>query len=299
MFHQSGKLHVHFSIPFYAGDQLIRSLGSVAGLFSNHGISIPAPDIYRPIFGDKVRGQDGGQFTPMEITDLSAKMGLEKDLVILSFNDFLCVPNNIFEGGVVYKHIVDRISYLKAAFPNREIKLFFSAASPAAIMCALINENSLNPHLQQVATTIRPLWMDMVEKVKTHHPEINSVIWATEDTPATWPVVLRTILDRPEPFNVPGSLSMAAALLDDVKKELFQRRLDAHAPKSEKDLVMLINEFIKEHADPELLSFEVDIPGWTQDIIDDFELLYQQDIDFCADIDGTRVITLETELFDR
>lgn len=59
MFHQTGKLHVHFSIPFYAGDQLIRSLKSVAELFVSHGISIPDPNIYRPIFGDRVRWQDG------------------------------------------------------------------------------------------------------------------------------------------------------------------------------------------------------------------------------------------------
>jgi len=299
MFLEPGQLHLHFSVPFYAGDQLIKSLRPLAGELSEEGISIPDPDCYRRAFKDKSNGQDLGLFMPVEQARLAREMDTSAETLVLSFNDLLCDPEMIFTSNKVYKDATQRIEFMREMFPNREVTLFFSAANPGSVMCALMANGHLTASQRQRALHMRPLWSNLIERIDAVHPDLPIVIWSTEDTVVTWPAVLRKALGWGEKRTVPGCLSMGIALLKREGKGVFQSRLKTRAPKNEKDLLEFMNDIIIEHGNPKHLSFEVDFDGWTQEVINDFELLYDQDLDSCSYFEQVRLITINTELTDR
>jgi hypothetical protein len=298
MFYETGQLHIHFAVPFFAGDQLIRSLVPMADQMSREGICIPKPETYRDQITKKAHGAEGGAFMPLEQERLRQHIPEDAKTVILSFNEIMGSSENIFKGGVVYKHATDRIEYLRSLFPNREMSLFFSAANPGSIMCAMMNNGAMGPTARREAVKMRPLWSDLIERIDEVHPDLPVTIWSNEDTPVTWPVVLRKVTGKRKGTTLGGGLVLAAALLDDAGKALFIQEAKVRAPKSERELMLFVNEFLNEYAQESARTFEVDLEGWDQATIDDFEILYDQDIDSCADFEQVTIITLDTELLD-
>ncbi|MFG6573514.1 hypothetical protein ACGYLO_18120 [Sulfitobacter sp. 1A13353] len=299
MFESNGRIHIHFSVPFYAGDQLIRSLREIAPNLRKTNISIPDPKVYREIFSRKVRGAEGGAFMPLEVDRMSEALDEQAELLILSFNDFLASPSDVFSGGVIYGEAQRRIAYLRELFPNREMSLFFSAANPGAVMAAMLNSGALDAARAEELSKRRPLWSELVERLEEHHPDLPVVLWSNEDTPVTWPAVLREVLDKPDGTAVPGGLHMAGAVLDGRAREALGVRIRKILPRSEYAMMCLLSDYLIENVDYGRTEFEVDHSGWTQAVIDDFNLIYEQDLDSCLDFDHAHVITLETMLEDR
>ncbi len=299
MFESQGRIHVHFAIPFYAGDQLVRSLIEISASLRKTGVSVPDPKKYRDIFGRKIRGEEGGAFMPLEIERMSEILDETADLIILSFNDLMAPPANIFDGGVIYGEAHHRIEYLRNLFPNREMTLFFSAANPGSVMAAMLNSGAMNADRAQKMSQVRPLWCELTELIDTYHPDLPVILWANEDTPVTWPAVLREILGLEEGTAVPGGLHMAGALLDGKARAALASEIKTAAPKSEWALMNILDGFLSKNVDRERTEFEVDHPGWDQETLDDFTLLYEQDMDACLDLEQVSVMTLETMLEDR
>jgi hypothetical protein len=298
MFNETGQLHIHFAVPFFAGDQLIRSLTPMAQKLWQEGICVPLPETYRSIISKKAHGAEGGIFMPLEQEDLRKHIPADAKTVILSFNELMGRSEDIFKGGVIYEHAAARIEYLRTLFPNREMSLFFSAANPGSVMCAMMNNGAMSPITRKAAVLMRPLWSDLVERIDAVHPDLPITIWANEDTPVTWPVVLRKITGRARGGTIGGGLVLAAALLSAEGKEKFLIEARQKAPRTERELMVFVNQFLNENADESSRSFEVDLEGWDQKTIDDFDLLYEQDIDFCDDLEQVRIITLDTEICD-
>lgn len=299
MFESRGRIHVHFSIPFYAGDQLIRTLRPIALSLRKTGISIPDPQKYREVFSRKVRGAEGGVFMPLEVERMSETLDESAELLVLSFNDFMSAPSDIFAGGVIYGEAHHRIEYLRNLFPNREMTLFFSAANPGAVMAAMLNSGAMNGDRAGKLAHIRPLWSELTERIDLFHPDLPVILWANEDTPVTWPAILREVLDLPENSAVPGGLHMAGAVLDGRAREDLGSRISKDLPKSELQMMRLLSVFLWDNVDRSRTEFEVDHAGWDQETIDDFTLIYEQDLDSCLDLEQVTVITLETMIDDR
>jgi len=299
MFESQGRIHVHFSIPFYAGDQLIRSLREIAPKMRKTGVSIPDPKDYRDVFGRKMRGAEGGVFMPLEAERMSEVLDESAELLILSFNDFMAPAAEVFSGGVIYADAHHRIEYLRNLFPNREMTLFFSAANPGAVMAAMLNSGAMDSDRAEKLAQIRPLWSELSERIDTFHPDLPVILWANEDTPVTWPAVLREVLDLPENSAVPGGLHMAGAVLDGRAREELGVKIRKTLPKSELQMMNLLSDFLWDHVDRSRTEFEVDHTGWDQEVIDDFALIYEQDLDSCLDFEQVTLITLETMIEDR
>lgn len=296
MFESPGRLHVHFSIPFYSGDQLIRNLRQIAGPLSRQGISIPDPADYRDVFSHKARGEDLGSFMPMEVERMSQVMGEGAELLVLSFSDLNGHPSRMFEGGVVHAGIEAKIEFLRQSFPNREMSLFFSAANPGSIMGAMLESGVISGEHAENLAARRPFWHEMLERIDAAHPDLPITLWANEDIPATWPVVLRESLGLPEGVQIAGGLHMAGALLSKPQRAALSQSLKDHPPAGERALVASLESFLAANVRADQLAFDVDQPGWTQGVIDDFADLYEMDLDCCMDIEQVRVITTESVL---
>ena len=294
MFTSSGRLHVHFAIPFYAGDQLIRSLRSRPEKASPGGVAIPDPDLYRNVLSRKASGEDLGRLLPAEQVRLARHLDDGAQTLVLSMDALGVHPTRMFDRGRVHLGLEYRIDTLQVLFPNRELSLFFSAADPGAIMAAMLNSNAA-PHLDpETAAGIRPLWSDLMARLEARHPDLPVTIWAMEDTPCTWPVVLRETLGLPPEATVDGGLHMAASLLDQPGRRALRSLIRRDAPPTERALVGLLANFLSEWVSPERLCFEVDHPGWTPRVLENFEEIYLEDLDACLDHEQVRLITTET-----
>ena len=166
-------------------------------------------------------------------------------------------------------------------------------------MAAMLNSGAMNGDRAEKLAHIRPLWSELTERIDLFHPDLPVILWANEDTPVTWPAILREVLDLPENSAVHGGLHMAGAVLDGRAREDLGSRISKDLPKSELQMMRLLSVFLWDNVDRSRTEFEVDHAGWDQETIDDFTLIYEQDLDSCLDLEQVTVITLETMIDDR
>lgn len=290
MFKGIGRLHLHFAAPCEGGDQLIRTLRSVRSRFAPSDITIPDPLAYRQVITRKALGEMGGYFTPLEEEGLARNIDDSSELLILSFDRLFGSPAANFSGGPIYLQAGARIEFIRSLFPNREVSLFFSAVNPGTVMARLMMGRAGD--LLPEAPKERPLWSEMVERVQSDHIDLPVCIWATEEIPVCWPMVLKAVLGDDADMPHPGSLHPAAKLLCDVGRREMLKELQSMPPVTDRQLAEFLGRFLAEHVDEKDITFDIDLPGWDQATIQDFELLYEQDVDACADIPGNSVITL-------
>lgn len=295
MFFSTGKLQLHFTAPCEGGDQLIKTLRSVRNKLDSDRYCIPDPNIYRPMITSKALGEMGGVFMPLEQSRLASEIDENAEVLVLSFNALMGSAASNFNGGPIYPDAPRRIEFIRELFPGREISLFFSAVNPGLVVAGLREAYAMG--IDQRPPDYRPLWSEMVDRVQDAHIDLPVSIWATEDTPVTWPAVLRAVLDARSPTPVPGSLHPAARLLPEADRMKLLAALRNLPPLDDLGLMKYLSDFLSEHVEPDALASCIDLPGWTTDIMFDFELLYEQDIESCEDIPGNTALTLET-VFD-
>jgi hypothetical protein len=95
---------------------------------------------------------------------------------------------------------------------------------------------------------------------------------------------------RPE-RGLPGALDMAKAVMSPQGRDRMESYLKSHPPKSEETLIRIMTAFLDKFTDTEKLEFVVDLPGWNQEVIDDFAEIYDEDVEDIRSIPGVTFIS--------
>lgn len=283
---QTKHLHLHLGLPYFAGDQLAKSLVAARNLLGPD-IRIPDPASYRTgIAGLYSSG------VPCLTRPLQTLLSSEKRILILSFLDVLGPWESMFDQGVIHHDLPEFTNFMKALFPDREVTLFLTAANPGTVMSSCLSGAGWRRDPAKMAG-LRPLWSELCEDLRETHPETGVILYTKEDTPVTWPIILRRILDAPRGTLAPGALQMAVAILPPPSRKLLADTLRQQKITSEQELLGLLLKFLPSHTSQETIEQAVCLPGWTQATVDEFQRVYEKDIEACLDIPGIEVITIE------
>ncbi|CAN0533152.1 unnamed protein product [Laminaria digitata] len=240
----------------------------------------------------KALGEMGGVFTPLEQIRLFSEIDESSEIIILSFNRMMGSAIVNFNGNRIYPHAVERIEFMRNLFPYREISLFFSAVNPGTVIADLQYRFPGLPGGRP--PDHRPLWSEMIDRVQEAHIDLPVSIWATEDTPVIWPAILCEVLDASTRTPPPGSLHLAAKILSDKLRTKMMMELREMPPLDSLALMEYLEKYLSESVDEGMLQDDIGLSGWSQDVIQDFELIYEQDIQSCEDVPGNKSFTIET-----
>ena len=210
----------------------------------------------------------------------------------MSNANFICVPNRIFDGGILYEQAEAKIHALHQLFPDDEIELFLALRNPATFLpVAFAESKAAKPktYLQGLhPTQIR--WSDLVRRIQGLFPMTRLTVWCNEDTPMIWAEIMRAMsgVDQNQKFT--GGFDLLASIMSDEGLNRFLNYLRIHPPKTEMQKWRVIAAFFDKYAQDDKVKEDVDMLGMTDDMVEELLQIYENDVTFIAQLPGVDFI---------
>lgn len=275
--------------------RLLKSVLKNVDLLQQRGISAPPPRKYRNLIRETIQGLDGMPPGPNARATL-LKAILDNDsaaAMVLSNPLFICVPKRIFENSVFFHLIDEKVSGMRSLFPDDQIHYFLAMRNPATFVPAVFAEQS-DYDLSQFMRNMQPTdirWSDAIARIRAADPQAEITVWCDEDTPLLWAHLIRALTGLNATDRIVGGYDLLQSLLTEDGMRLFVSYLKANPPRSEAQKTRIIAGFIEKYAREGAMEQVVDLPGWSQDMVDTLTHLYDEDIARIAHMEHVRLIT--------
>ena len=288
------KIVLHTGVHFTDEDLLIRSLLRNATGFAARGITVPEPGRYRRLLRATLAAMQDAQPAP-DAREILLDAMLDQEpagRLILSSPHVFGVQKTAVRKGRLYPAAAERVASFRRLFPDDEIDLFMAIRNPATFL-PKVHPFSARDAVSAMLLDDDPTmvaWGDVFRRLREAHPDIAITVWCNEDTPLIWGRILREMAGLQADDVIEGAFDLLATLISASGMEQFRAHLQANPGMSETDLQQTISSFIDRFASADSLEEEIDMPGWTDDLVSELTALYDRDFAALATIPGLRVI---------
>ncbi|QQA41362.1 hypothetical protein [Pelagovum pacificum] len=264
------------------GERLLKSLLKNSDVFAEQGIRVPGPGKYRRLLRETVQNLDGREPGP-DSRDILIDAILDDESagrLVLSHAEFICVSNRVFENGKFYDLAEFKIGSLANLFPEDDIELFLGLRNPATFIPAAFAE-SKSDSLDQYLHGMDPYdvrWSDVIERIQIAAPNASIIVWCNEDTPLIWSQLIREISGVDPLTRISGGFDLLNAIMSPEGMRRFLAYIKTHPPQTEVQKRRIIAAFLDKYAIEEEIEQEVDLPGWTDEMVDDLTEAYEEDV---------------------
>lgn len=275
-------------------DRLLKCLTANREVLAARGTQVPNARSYRKLLRDVLHAAAGGAIAgdAREVLMDALAFDTAPERLFLSNPGFFGTPRMAASGGDFYTSAERRIGIFREIFAQDEIELFFGICNPATFLPAILPQtkfDSLADYLRGTDPT-EMRWSDMIERLRGAHPDIRITVWCNEDTPLIWDRLVRDMggVDRSVP------LAGTHELLREILTPAGMTRLNAYMAKypglTEAQERRVIAAFLDKYAEEGAMEAEVDLPGWTEDVVDRLSDLYDADVDRIGSLPGITLI---------
>ncbi len=288
------QIAFHIGANFTDEDRLFKSILKNKANFRKHGVVIPGPSKYRNLIRETIQRLNGA--IPSEDTReilLDSIMDDENATrLVMAHEQFICVPNRVFENSEFYHLIRQKIGGLRRIFAEDQLEIFMGMRNPATFLPALLEASKYN-QLDEMMRHIDPrtvLWSDAIENIQTMAPDARLTVWANEDTPLIWAQLIREIagVDPMEPIT--GGYDLLSAIMTKDGMIRFHKYLKTHPPQTEIQKRRIIAAFLDKFAIEEEVEETLNVPGWDDTIVEELTDIYEQNLEYIATMPGVNLI---------
>ncbi|MFK7744623.1 MAG: hypothetical protein AB8B47_06190 [Roseobacter sp.] len=215
------------------------------------------------------------------------------DRVLLSNAHFFGAPKVAVRKGVIYPIAPERIASLAEIFQGDEIELFMAVRNPATFLPACFGK-SPKEDLTDFMGGVDPRavrWSDTFKRIREATPEIPITVWCNEDAPLLWSQIIREIGGLEHGEHVVGAFDLVADIMSKEGMARFVAYLKDRPEMNEIQLKRVIVAFLDKFALEEAIQEEIDIPGWTEELVDELTEIYDEDVLEISRIPGVEVIS--------
>lgn len=290
-------MHVSFHLGAHCtdDDQLIRSLLKNKGVLAKEGIEVPGPGRYRRVVSDvlvKLQGARASRDTQDVV--LETIMDLDHaERLVLGHDNFLGVPKRALENGVLYGHAGEKARWLRNLFPDNPVEFFIGVRNPATFVPALFEKTKakdftdftggLDPH--------RLFWSEMIRTIREAVPDSTLTVWCNEDTPMIWPEVMHEVAGLDPLVRLKGGFDILGTIMEKEGMVRLRKYLKAHPPQNEIQRRRILSAFLDKYALDEEIEEELDLPGWSDTLVDELTAAYDDDMLELRRIPGVTLLT--------
>lgn len=288
------QLVLHTGAHYTEQDRIAQSLMRNAGFLASRETLIPEPDSYRGIMRDTLNSMHRA---PLEEDARSVLLDVmvpaeQPKRLILSDPNFFRTAGTAVQKGVFYPAAAQRMSYMAQLFHEDQIEIFMTIRNPAAVLPIF---KSVSTHPRDAtfwggrdAREMR--WSDTLAEIRTSVPEIPITVWCNEDMPLIWGQVIREIAGLEPETKINGGFDLLYTIMSKEGMQRFRAYLNSHPEMSELQKRRVIAAFLDKFALEDEIEEELDMPGWTEDLVDELTELYDQDVALIEEIPGVRLI---------
>jgi len=288
------QLILHTGGHYTEEDRLLKSLQSNHNLLTQAGTHTPSPSTYRGLFRDtlnamhKSSAADGARDVLLD-----AVMGeSDADRVIFSDANFFRTPATAVVEGMLYPAAPVRMMRMAQLFPDDELQIFMGIRNPATLLPVLYDV-AADKSPTQFWGDKDPLdvrWSDTLGLLRDSAPEINITVWCNEDAPLIWGHIMRDMAGLPATTPLKGEFDLLETIMRPEGMKRFTSYLAAHPEITAAQHQRVIAAFLDKYAIDDALEEELDMPDWTEELVEDMTEVYDEDLARIQEIPGVRVI---------
>jgi len=289
------QIAFHIGLHQTDNDRLLKCALKNSEALQTQNISVPGPSRYRRILRETIQGLDGQQPQPgSRDVVLDAICDQDKpDRLVMAFDNFICVPNRVFETYQVYSQAETKLSGLRSLFPLDELEIFIGLRNPATFVPSLFqdcDERDFGQFLNGVdPASLR--WSDLIHRVRATLPDAAVNVWCNEDTPLIWAQLIREFSGLDENAKLAGGFDILSEIMSREGMQRLRGYLATNPPANEVQKRRIIAAFLDKFALDDEIEEELDLPGWTEEYVDALSLVYDDDVYEISRIPGVNFIS--------
>ncbi|KIC14704.1 MULTISPECIES: hypothetical protein [unclassified Leisingera] len=288
-------LAFHVGAPNTDNGQLTWSLRKDAQPLLERGVMIRRPGTYMSALNQLLRKQDQEFVTEQEREALLA--GLVKDQavsrIILTNSSFLGVPGWMLNGGRLYRNAGKNAAALRGLFPGNPCEFFLGLRNPATLVGPVFKSQSGRTWKQFASDTdfLNLRWSEVVEDIQDRNPGCRITVWCNEETPVIWPSILGHVTGLGEGFRFSGELDITRGIISEAGYERLEAYLASRPGLSEDQRERVRALFLSYFHDEAEIEEEIDLPGWSQALVDDMSESYVADAELIRHMPGVTFLS--------
>lgn len=289
------KLVLHVGVHFTEEDRMMKCLLRNADDFASKGTVVPGHTKYRAILRDTLNAMVSAE--PSEMArDVLVDAFLddtEADRVILSDANFFRTPKSAVQQGMLYPAAPVRMMRMAQVFEQDEVEIFMAIRNPATLLPILYSKAE-DPDPASFWGGRDPrdiLWSETVGLLRDAVPDVPITIWCNEDTPLIWAHIIRQMAGLPDDQKIIGGFDLLSSIMSSEGMKRFRAYLKDHPIMTEHQKRRAIAAFLDKYALDGEVEEELDMPGWTEDVVDEMTEIYDEDVAKIAAMPGVRVLT--------
>ncbi|MDT8328702.1 MAG: hypothetical protein RQ750_15190 [Roseovarius sp.] len=276
-------------------DRLVNCLSDNRELLARYGTNVPEPLNYRRLIRDILhQANDGGLSKDARdvVVDAISHDGAI-DRLVLSNPGFFGTPKMAVGVGLFYAPAELRLDLFRQMFPDDEIELFFAIRNPATFLPSLLDKTPFTAidELLRGTDPTHMRWSEMVARIRNSHPDIPVTVWCNEDTPLIWSQVVREIAGIDPNVEFSGEFSILLDIMTRPGQQRFKAYMDSHPGMTEVQKRRVITAFLDKFADEDAIEEELDLPGWTAELVETLTEIYDEDVYEIERVQGVQMIT--------
>jgi hypothetical protein len=290
-------MHIVFHIGVHHTDEglLLKALRSNADALATAGILIPQKEDYRSVLGDtlqKLRGEAASEELQDAVLDKILEEA-EGDRVFFTNENFSCMHAAVFAQGRLYERLAKRSAWLRNIFPDFDVSIAMSLRDPATLVPEVYKSLKDAPAIEEWMNDLNLgalSWLQVVRELREALPATPLILWCNEDTPLIWPEVLQAVTGHPEDMTIKDQDILLAQIMSNAGLERMRSYLTSHPPRNVEQRRRVITAFLDKFAIPEAMEEEIDLEGWSEEIMDALSQQYEIEVDEIARMPGVQFI---------
>jgi hypothetical protein len=286
---------LHTGAHYTDDDRLMKCLLRNKGDFAKRGISVPGPGKYRKLLKDTFNALKEAPASP-DARDIlvDAMLDDEKaDRLILSNTHFFGAPRSAVRQGVIYPMAPERIANMSQLFPFDQVEMFMAIRNPASFLPSVF-DNSPQDQFADFLGGVDPReirWSETLARIREAAPDVPITVWCNEDTPLIWAQIIRDLAGLEHGEKIVGGFDLLADIMTREGMKRFRAYLKTHAVMTEMQKRRVISAFLDKFAIEEEIEEELDLPGWTEQMVDEMTDIYDEDLIQIQRLPGVQVIS--------
>ncbi len=288
------QIVLHTGAHFTEEERLLKCLLRNKEDFAKRGVSVPGPSKYRKMFRETFNALQSAAPAPgARDVLLDAILDDEAaDRVILSHPHIFGAPRASLRMGLLYPNATDRMAQMAQLFPHDEIEMFMAIRNPATFLPAVFGV-SPKDDLDEFLGGVDPAdvrWSDTLNAIRAAAPGISITVWCNEDTPMIWAQIIREMAGLEHGEKIIGGFDLLSEIMSPEGMKRFRAYLKSHPVMTEMQKRRVIAAFLDKFALEDEIEEELDMPGWTEDLVDEMTEVYDEDIFNIQRIPGVTLI---------
>lgn len=288
------QVAIHAGAAFTDEGRLLRSLQANGDVLARNGATFFGPRRYRKVFKPAFHALNTRPPLPNEFESMRGNLPIhpEAKRAIFTSAEFIGEKDLVLAGGQFYPSAGKRLSVLEEAFSDCQLELYLALRNPGSFIPKhlmslpeqaredVIRNNDLS-HLS---------WVEMIEDVRDFAPAVQITLWCNEDIPLLWGDVVRNVGGLAADAAIKDEYDLLISLLTEEGQSQAQAILDQVSTLSQAETRDVLADILANHAQPDKMEEELDLPGWSDEIIDAFSELYEQDLTKLETMAGVKVL---------